>query len=262
MTILQGNHDYLRAGHAYFEFLNHIPGVRFVTQPYEDTLGGAGRTEPNVLWLPHTKTPAKDWEGFDFEWFDYVFMHQTVEGSVTSNGQKMEGREALPSMKGCKVYSGDIHVPQVIGEVEYVGSPYHVHFGDNFKPRVVLLDSRGRAVDLHMESARRQAVTVSSLRELQRLEFRKGDHVKLRLELDVADKHEWSKIRRQAMEYLKGEEVELHGLDLRVAGATTALEVADTADAVKMTDEELVERFVVAHDLGGDVLDQGLRIIE
>lgn len=257
VLILMGNHDYLRAGHSYFEFLNELPGVRFITKPWEDTEG-----DVNTYWLPHTKTPAKDWAGMDFSHYNYVFMHQTVSGSIASNGMKMDG-EALPPFEGCKVYSGDIHVPQVIGDVEYVGSPYHVHFGDSFSPRLVLLDRRNRAVDLSFESPRRLALTVPSVRELKRFEFRPGDHIKLRIELDAADKHDWSRQRRLALEHLKAEQVEVHGVDLRVTKTgQEAVETRLQGGRSVLPAPKVVEAFVKAQDLGGDVLDAGLDLVE
>ena len=257
VIILCGNHDYLRAGHAYFEFLNYIPGVTFVVKPYEDLMDDGVAT----LWLPHTKTPAKDWEGIDTTHFDYVFMHQTVGGSVASNGQKMDG-EDVPDMSAWgKVYSGDIHVPQVIKGVEYVGSPYHVHFGDAFTPRCILLDRRNRPVDVHMESISRRTLTVKSLRELKRIELAAGDQVKVRIELDEADKHDWQRIKRLAAEYVKAEGAELHGLELRVQKAQVYIGSSDKVGFAS-TDPDAVTRFAEMQELGGDALDEALEIVK
>jgi hypothetical protein len=255
VIILMGYHDYLRTGHAYFDFLNKFPNITFVTSIWEDLSDGVAG-----LWLPHTKTPTKDWAELDTTHYQYVFMHQTVTGAVASNGMKMEG-EGVPDLSAwCKVYSGDIHVPQTIRSVEYVGSPYHVHFGDKFKPRCVLLDHRNRAVDMYFPCIRKMAITVSSLRQLQRHEFLPGDQVKLKVELPASDKHEWSKIRKAAAEYLKTQNVELIGCHLQIGASDTRLHRAVQNVAV-LSDEELVLQFVQAQDLGGDVLDTGLDVV-
>lgn len=259
IVILQGNHDYLRAGHAYFEFLNHIPGVRFITHIWDDML--ANPDGPGVLWLPHTKTPATDWAKIDTTHFDYVFMHQTVGGAVASNGQKMDGENVPDLSAWCKVYSGDIHVPQVIKGVEYVGSPYHVHFGDAFDPRLVLLDRRNRPVDLKFECVRRTTVTVSTLADLKRMRFKAGDQVKLRFDLTEAEKHDWRTLRKAALEHLKYEQVEVEGVELRVQKVGAALmESAPRTTSINPADA--VYRYCATQELGGDVLDLGLEIIE
>jgi hypothetical protein len=256
VLILQGNHDYLRAGHAYFEFLNHIPGVRFIVKPYEDL----GEGVP-TLWLPHTKTPATDWAGLDTTHYEYVFMHQTVGGAVASNGQKMDG-ENVPDLSAWgKVYSGDIHVPQVIKGVEYVGSPYHVHFGDAFDPRLVLIDRRNRPVDLKFECVRRTTVTVSTLADLKHLRFKAGDQVKLRFDLTEAEKHDWRTLRKAALEHLKYEQVEVEGVELRVQKVGAALK--DSAPRItSINPADAVYRFCATQELGGDALDLGLGIVE
>lgn len=253
ITVLMGNHDYLRGGHAYFEFLNYQPGVRFVTSPFEDVMDDG----PAVLWLPHTKSPASNWKNLDFSHFNYVFIHQTAPGSVASNGQRMEGDE-LPSFKTTKVYSGDIHVPQVIGDIEYVGSPYPVHFGDHFTPRCILLDSRRRPVDLHFKTISRTKVKVRSVNDIARLSTAPGDQIKIELALDPADAHDWNRIKHAVLNHLKEAQVECLELKVKVAGHEQRRVFGYTPS---LSTEEVVTQFVTREDMGGDALDMGLELV-
>lgn len=258
VEILMGNHDLLRAGHAYFEFLNRLENVRFITQVCDD----GDKTGPLALFLPYTKTPVSDWQGLDFSHFSYVFMHQTAPGSVASNGQKMDG-ETLPPMKGPKVYSGDIHVPQTIGDIEYIGSPYHVHFGDRFTPRAVLIDSRGRAHNLHFDTISRVTLTVDSLRDLKQQVIKPGDQIKLRIKLSDADKHEWHRIRREASVWLRDHHVEVHDIEL-VLNRSVRRRLHESTAAptpTRETDADAVLRYVLSEELGGDALDIGLELV-
>ena len=194
VLILPGNHDYLREGHHFFAFLSHLPGVTMATRPLDTSSRGEA-----CLLLPHTKRPAHDWADFDFSHYRHVFMHQTVSGSKASNGQLMAG-ESLPEglvRDAGKVWSGDIHVPQIIAGVEYIGSPYHVHFGDDFKPRALLLESRMRWESLHMKSPRRLSVTIGAASELKRLGLQPGDHLKVSLEMGTATAHQWKQERQR-----------------------------------------------------------------
>jgi hypothetical protein len=264
IRILMGNHDYLRRDHAYFAFLSAIPGVRFITRPWDDM--GETSDGPACMFLPHTRTPSKDWATLDLEThFTYVFMHQTVGGSVASNGMKMED-EGVPEIKGPKVYSGDIHVPQVIKGVEYVGSPYHVHFGDDFKPRCLLLDKRNRPVDLSTVGVfpRRVKVKVETLRQLKQLKdkLERGDHVKLHITLDAADAHDWARIKREAMSWLDGVGAEVHGIGLEVRASAASIADLSAPKPKWFSDDEVVEQFVRAEDLGADVLEAGLRAMK
>lgn len=262
ILILQGNHDYLRAGHAYFAFLSTLPGVTFITKPLDT--GAYGEA---ALFLPHTKNPAKDWADMRFDDCAYVFMHQTVSGAVASNGQKMEG-DAFPDLSGAgKVYSGDIHVPQKIGCVEYVGSPYHVHFGDRFKPRCVLIDSFRKAHDLRFRTISR--ITLDCLPGeflvpgSPTLELREGDQVKLRIHLTAAEMHEWAAIKRNAAAALAALKAETCGIELippkvrKRFGGQAAARVLTTS-----TPEEALLRFVELEGLSGPALDLGLELLE
>ena len=257
IRILCGNHDWLKKGQEYFRFLNLIPAVEFITKPTEDS----DPHGPISYFLPYSKDPVADWKGMDFSHYDLLFMHQTIKGAVASNGQEMDGEE-LPDFKGPRVYSGDIHVPQVIGGLTYVGSPYHVHFGDNFEPRCLLLDKQGREVDLHFETISRVVVKVSGLRELRRKKFKPGDQVKLRVELPESDKHQWARIRREAVEFLEEQEVEVHGVELIVARSTKRVKLGESPARPSFTPQESILRFVKAEELGGEILDAALDIIE
>jgi DNA repair exonuclease SbcCD nuclease subunit len=257
IKLLPGNHDWLLGGQEYFRFLNVIPGVEYITEPCEDQdVNG-----PSAFYLPFSKNPARDWARFDFSHYRYVFCHQTIKGAISSNGEAMEG-EDMPDLSAAgKVYSGDIHVPQVIGPVEYVGSPMHIHFGDDFVPRCVLLErGSGRPVDLHFKTLRRVTVKVAGLRELERREFRAGDQVKLRVELAESEKHEWSRLRRLCVDHLKAAGVEVAGVELILKKSTRRTINEERQQA--RTPADAVLRFVEDEELGGEALDIGLEIVE
>jgi DNA repair exonuclease SbcCD nuclease subunit len=258
IVIIAGNHDWLKAGNEFFKFLNLLSNVEFITKPTEDEeLSGA-----SAYFLPYSKNPAKDWEGMDFSHYTYLFMHQTVSGSIASNGQKMQG-EPLPPLNASKVYSGDIHVPQVIGDVEYVGSPYHVHLGDSFKPRCVLLERNGNPVDLHFQTISRRTVKVESLAELRKLRFKAGDHVKLRIELSDADKHQWAAIKREASAMMKDSKVVLQGVELVVAKSELRVLFVEHSLGYKvLSPSEYVYKFVDREGLPADVFDIAMEILE
>jgi len=257
VRILCGNHDWLKKGQEFFRFLNLLPNVEFMVKPTEDmdTVG------PSAYFLPYSKDPAADWKGMDFSHYDLLFLHQTVKGAIASNGQEMDG-EPLPALNASRVYSGDIHVPQVIGGLTYVGSPYHVHFGDAFTPRCLLLDKRGEQYDLHFKTISRIVVKVSSQRELQRKRFKEGDQVKLRFELPESDAHQWSALRRNAVAYLTDQGVEVHGVELIVSKTRKRVDLGGKRSRASYTPQESILRFVEHEELGAELLDAGLDILE
>lgn len=259
VLILQGNHDYLKAGHAFFEFLSVLPNVTFIVKPLELTIDDG----PATILMPHSKNPAADWRGMDFSHFDLMFIHQTIKGAKSSNGTAMEG-EDLPKLNAGKIWSGDIHVPQVIGPVEYIGSPYHVHFGDSFTPRCVELDRKGKAHDLHFPSIRRRAVRIQALADLKRLDLREGDQAKLVISLTQAEKHEWSRLQREASAWFRDHGIVCQGIRLELERPRRHLIYDGEHPPVPEASDEAgaVLRFVEAEDLGPEALDAGLEILE
>lgn len=126
--IICGNHDYARAAHPFFAFLRHLRNVIWVGKPTE--FG-------EWLLLPHTNDYKKDWK-ISFKDYKKVFCHQTFAGAKVG-ARSMDGIPIDIFPRGVKVYSGDVHVPQHFRPITYIGAPYTVDFGDDYKPRVILL---------------------------------------------------------------------------------------------------------------------------
>ena len=178
VLILKGNHDY-RTGVPFFHWLNELDGVRFISDIAEDKWG-------QLLYLPHTRQPKHDWQDIKFGKYRCIMMHETVAGSVVSNGSRVEGIDPALGVRNCLVLSGDVHVPQQVGDVVYVGSPYHVHFGDRYQPRVLAFDENGMSKDVPLDFPQRFVLTVNSVFDLNNHLLVKGDMVKVRLRANSA----------------------------------------------------------------------------
>lgn len=261
VQILMGNHDYLRAGHAFFDFLGVLPKVY-----YHSKIGETGMIESGLptIWLPHTKSPAKDWAELDFSHYGIACMHQTITGAVASNGMKMESDGVFPRIDGPVVYSGDIHVPQTVAYLEYVGSPYHVHFGDNFVPRAVLLDKHRKAHSLKTPNTRRLSLKVGVGDTLRSLRLGPGDHVKLHVAVPRSSVHEWPSIRRGYQQLVQDSGAELHGVTMSVVdtqlGALRYRQQPGT-DVAPTDDVSVLADFVRREELGADAFEIGAQLM-
>ncbi|MDE2589219.1 MAG: metallophosphoesterase, partial [Patescibacteria group bacterium] len=130
VVILQGNHDFLHKDSPFFQFLIRFDNIRWIANP---------TVTDNCLYLPHTRNYKKDWEALDFAGHDFIFAHNLFQGTKV-NGQKLSGipTNIFPDDSMC--ISGDVHEPQTVDVVTYVGSPFTTDFGDDFQSRVLLLD--------------------------------------------------------------------------------------------------------------------------
>ena len=178
LYILKGNHDY-RTGPAFFEWLGELPRVTYVA--------GVCRIG-HILFLPHTRTPADDWGGINVSDYPCILMHETAHGAIVSNGMRVPGPisgEAFVQLGASVVLSGDVHVPQRVGAIDYVGSPYHVHFGDRFRPRIMAFDQHGVSSDIRLDFPERFVATISAVEDLRGL-CSPGDMLKVRIRADAA----------------------------------------------------------------------------
>lgn len=214
--IVPGNHDGIDPGCPYFRFLGQFPFVRYMQTPFLETR----YWDRKVLFLPHTKEPELWRETKLLPEADFIFMHQTVSGALSETGIGLEGMAAsvLATAKRAKIWSGDVHVPQKVGAVEYVGAPYPVRFGDVFKPRAVLLTSAlSKAQDLETPRHGRHSIVLAGS-DLVRLDkngdIQKGDQLKVRVQLTRAQFGDWGKHKRTVVDFCASMGVELCGLEV------------------------------------------------
>lgn len=251
VTIIKGNHDFVDENDPFFKFLNKIQNVRFYTKP---------KVIGNWLFLPHTKYWKKDWNTYipNFNDYSIIFCHHTFEGAKAESGQILSGIP-VTIFKGFKgqVYSGDIHVPQILSSIEYVGSPYRIRFGDSFEPRVLLLqDSKER--DIHFPSRGRELLVCRSLLELSKNDFIIGTQVKVRIELRRSEFPEWTVIKQEIKKLVAERGWELCGLELeKIKSEDEPIHIKKHTNAI-----DNVEEYCKKKKLSKDISKIGLELIK
>lgn len=262
--IIMGNHDYLKTGVPFFNFLGNFPHIEFITKPTFRV-----SEYSSVALLPHTKTPMKDWRGLDFRNIDLVFMHQTVSGSIASNGMELEGEldnQIKGSLKGlpanATIYSGDIHKPQCIGDVTYVGSPYPVHFGDTeiIPYRSLILDEDMAPTSIYLPSIHRISVR-GSLAEIKGWKLRKGDQVKIKLRLLSSERDRWETLRREVLEFFKEQGVEVLSIELSSTSRRRALVKREGSKFEGSSAESLILQHVESEDVGSFIYELAMEVV-
>lgn len=205
VLILRGNHDGVDPEWPYFKFLGSIPNVEFFAEP--SMCGG-------IFMFPHTRD-CNEIYGYDMRDIEALMIHATVSGATSETGQALSGIP-LDAFEGltCPIYAGDIHVPQKIGPVEYVGAPYPIRFGDSFKPRALFFDAAGKKQALHFETIARVSLTISKPEELEAHKFRAGDQYKIRVKMSKSDAVDWHKVKERVRKLCRQANVSLMSLEL------------------------------------------------
>lgn len=226
-----GNHDFIDPTQPFFSFLDNNPNIRFIIKPTTLEV----RDQP-ALFLPCTREWDKNYGDLDFEPYTYIFTHQTYDGSIAENGIDLRGISPdVFNPSKAKVFSGDVHGPQRINkQIEYVGSPYHVHFGDTFIPRVLHIAStrsgEHQQQDLHFPFRRREAITMRNMEDLKALNYEIGSQVKIKVHLKRSEYPEWPGMRKAIQALTERRGWELCGIKL---------EALKTKDRIVEHDEEL-----------------------
>jgi hypothetical protein len=252
ITILRGNHDTPLHPPSYFsfwteEFLNSP--INYVSEPTA--------FNSKLLLLPFSARPKVDWKDLRLRDYKSVFMHATVTGAVTENGQVMENKNFPLLPGGVKYYSGDIHTQQKVGNVEYVGCPHPVKFGDSFRCRMLVIDEDTFEIVHEIETSpqRRLMVDISSIDDLLKIRVRKGDQVKLRVicgpsEIGGFGEFEYE-VARWASE--KG---------ITVAGTEVIVDSELNRDVdINQTPEVILKQFAEHEGLAEDMVETGLGLL-
>ena len=266
IDILEGNHDFVDVYNPFFRFLNGTKGIRFFYgKPTPNTMPD----DSKALMLPFTKTPKKDWKKYDLTDYDYIFMHQTFGGAIASNGYKMEGLSAslLKGVSG-QVFSGDIHVPQKIGKVTYVGSPYHIHFGDTFQPRIILLEE-GRHKYLHFPCLKKVTLNIKAAKDLYNItSLSEGDQVKVRISIQREQFVDWDAIKQDVQKACDKLGLDVFGIEPREKKTRATLDENASSSKPKIKSilsappNKIIHTFCKREKVGEYIQNIGVKLLD
>lgn len=280
--ILAGNHDSLYPNTPFFKFCNLIntvgPEIEYVTEPREVRiqLVGIPRYEyksEKIILFPYSKTAAWDWREYDCSGSRMIFTHATFDGAVVENGQEMEGLPITVFKNrpdDCQIFSGDIHVPQKIGPLEYIGAPYPIRFGDEYNSRLLLISSRVHMerldilekTNLYFETIKKHLINISHLDELySNKDLMSGDQIKVRIKLSREDRNEWDKIKRGVHKACKDKGLILGGIELDLGDEQKQRMSRGQFLGVE-TSEQILDRFVKEKGIDSYTASIGKSILE
>lgn len=259
IKILMGNHDYIKNEHPFLEFLGSLPNIKWIGTPTYLNFGNC-----KTLWLPHSRTPELDWENLVTKSLDIIFMHQSVIGSVVSNFAEMNhGLNAayLTAKTDALIISGDIHVPQLVNGVYYIGTQYPVSFGDNYKPRAIILNDKKEITELYLETIKKLVISISSdTKELDTFKIRKNDQVKIIVNLFDSELSDWKKIKDFCIERILEKEAILTDIKIKRIEKNVQSNTKVRLEKLK-TDFEIFENFCTTKKLDSFSKEIGLALL-
>jgi hypothetical protein len=263
--VLMGNHDYANESFPFFAFLGRIPNVTWIDRVMDGARlpNGLARVLGNALFLPHTRSYQEDWaEAIPaFGSFKWIFAHNTFNGANVGFGRELEGIPLDIFPRKARVVSGDIHVPQTFGPITYVGAPYTVNYGDDYKPRLLAIEG-GDAHSVSVASwPQKRLITINDVADLDALSetLNAGDLCKVRASID--DMGTWHSTRKA---------IEKWGADIGVI--VQRMEPVIVAKSIKRrvrikesdqhSDRDVLEQFGRRHDVDDKTMKLGVELLE
>lgn len=229
---LLGNHNMLiDGGRPFFSFMRYL-GVKFVTEPelYHD-----------VWLLPFSPNPAEDWKQIPLNQAKAVFMHQTMAGSVVDGGRVIPSApHPMPLLpRGLPIFSGDVHRPQQISGVTYVGVPHPTRFSETWRNRFLLIKDENYSApkEIYLPSIKRAILDITSTSQLASLKFAEGDQVRVRYQLSAAKMTEWPIEEEAIRKWALGLKIVLASVE---AVLTEDIQTVNTTKEIKSGEMEML----------------------
>ena len=256
VVILRGNHDTPLRGPAFWEFLSAIDGINYITEPTPWHVFNDKR--PDLFLLPFTAAPKEDWFGIKFSDYKALFMHATVTGAVVENGITMTNNKFPILPRGVQVYSGDVHTPQQVRNITYVGAPHPVKFGDRYATRMLLLDEEfGIKLELPLTGVKKHMIDIASLDDLYRVTVAPGDKVKIRFQCPPDALPGWGGMEAAISKWAIQQGVHVAGTEVSVESVYHS-RAADP----EQSPEQLLRDFAAAEGVTEALLVVGLTLLK
>ena len=264
VEILKGNHDYSRNGEPFFRFLSRFPHIRYYSSPVQTSRFGHA-----CHFIPHTTDGNAVLSALQHSSADVLLLHHTFNGAVAGS-VPLEGTDTADVRKrGRLILSGDVHMPQVVGPVEYVGAPYHQTFGDSFLPRVGLLSFSDEGVSFTEIStasefpSKRTVVSASRDELVEQLQlFVPGDSVRVRLSLSKSDFFEFEQLRALAQEQCLSLGLHLHGVEVLPRKVLMHRRVSSRAPQLAVSSEDHFSAYCTRLRISNEVRAVGRTLLK
>jgi len=248
VTILCGNHDRPLLGPPYFSFLNQLKGVSFITQP-------EGRGD--LLLLPYSPDPRTEWAEIDFTAYRGVFMHQTVSGATVGD-RVLENDRMVAFAAGNRVYSGDIHVPQQVGPVTYVGAPHPIKFNDGYRTRFLILDQHYEIErEVTLRRMRKRILEISDISQLEFTPIAPGDQARIRFTLSAAEMARWPAMQTSIALWAQDHGVQLASVEAIIENAPNYTPYTFDSDP-----KEILKSYCQAEGIGAELYQAALALLQ
>lgn len=259
--ILMGNHDYIERRYPFWSFLGLIPNVTYIQK------SGVHRIDEfECYFIPHTKkfqdelTVASSCGTV----FDLMLLHQTFEGSLVNKTFKLPGLPATTRFPAQLVLSGDVHMPQIVGRVMYVGSPYPTTFGEEHTGQMLVVEKVSGepwVSSLPLDHIRKVTIGISCLAQLADIDLHMGDHVKVQVSLRRSEFGSWLEMKQAIINWAEDKSVHLYGVTMVPVKERERVRLTNTPAKIVGGTTEVFDQFCNLNSHAGNLRKVGMELV-
>ena len=253
VAILSGNHDKPVEGPYYWQFLSKF-NIPYITTPQ--------LLHDHIWLLPYSHSPISDWEGLDISSKHTIMMHQTIAGAMIECDRVLTSAHKLPKLPTKMIFSGDVHRPQTVGDVIYVGTPHPIKFSESWANRIILIKNSdfSNPIDIWLDGMQRQILKISSFDELNELELPDKIQIKLQYILKSDQLGNWAVTQQKIRQWAEEKKINLVSLETQLEGR--GIQTEDHESLEIMSSDEIIREFGKQENLPDDVVNIGIELLK
>lgn len=261
VIILRGNHDGLDPQSPFFEFLRNFKNISFITHPMSREVPVLGE----CLFLPHSSDYKRDWGGIDLKdkRYERIFAHNTFKGA-SGQHRELDGLPLDIFRKNSKVIAGDVHIPHQIGPVTYVGAPYLVDFGDDYRPRVLLERAGSDIKSIAVPGPQKRLVECTAGKagvDWPESGLNPGDILKVRISVTPKQYTRWNEIKEEVHAWGAKNLFTINMIQA-VTGAEGLPLGASAPQRSRLTDDQTLDAYALQRGIAPALLKRGRKLME
>lgn len=252
INVLAGNHDKPLTGPYYWQFLNRA-GIRYMQEPF---------FEDERVYLPYSHDPIKEWKDITFySRMKVVFIHQTVDGAMIEGDYKIKGTSGLLEFlpENIPIIGGDVHRPQQIRNINYVGTPHPTRFSESWSNRILLIqnDDFAHPIDIWLNGARRAILDIENFEQLRTTDYGEKDQIKIRYKLSNAKLVDWPEEEKRIRDWEKERNTTIVSIEPILVGDGLSQQTVETQQVELLPHEEILNLFCTQEKLSESLVQFG-----
>ena len=264
ISILKGNHDQPLNGPPFWSILDYIrpgndpaSGISFYTSKH-------GNLNTGLLVLPYSDNPEADWNGIDWGAYKAAFIHQTVTGAVGNNGVVLDNPKMIKLPKHLRVYSGDVHTTQTVGNIFYIGAPHPIAFGDNYPPQMVeLTDDFKVSRVIPLNTIQKLMLRIDDLDQLFATKVNPHDQARVVFTIPIGALDQWAAVQDHIVAWAKTNEIDLFSVEAQIEGdMPTETQNPDAPDMSESTPAHILRLFAESEAIDARMLETGETLLK